>query len=242
MPVIANRQGKVDNAMPELPESRTAVFMTASSEDQRKAEEATTDMDKIAVDLATGLRFTKIFSDPKLDVMGRIYYMTVSRDGSYLYSPLGSGDMPPGWVIPLKQGQEPFKITPFCYLSWSWDTKNIAYIALPKGDLYVMPFSPETGQATGPAKMILEGTEEQGTMSKGFTPPRWSPDGQHIAFSWGKSGNFDIWTIPATGGNPKQITDDPADERDPFWLPDGKTIIFRRERGTDQSGASSVTG
>jgi Tol biopolymer transport system component len=204
------------------------------------SSESTDDPEDVIVEPNSGLRFTKVFSGPKLDVIGRIYYMTVSRDGSYLYAPLGPGDMPPGWVIPLKEGQEPFKITPFCYLSWSWDTKNIAYIARPKGDLYVMPFSPETGQATGPAKMILEGTEEQNIMSKGLTPPRWSPDGQHIAFSWGKNGNFDIWTIPATGGNPKQITDDPADERDPFWLPDGKTIVFRRVRGTDQSGANTI--
>ena len=32
--------------------------------------------------------------------------------------------------------------------------------------------------------------------------PRWSPDGKTIAFSSNRSGNFDIWTIPAHGGNP----------------------------------------
>lgn len=102
--------------------------------------------------------------------------------------------------------------------------RNVAFVAYPRGELYVMPFSPETGKVTGPAKKIMEGRDGK----EGWTPPSWSPDGQQIAFSWGKG--FDIWTIPSAGGDPKQITDDPAAEHAPIWLADGKNILFCRNR------------
>ncbi len=166
----------------------------------------------------------------------------VSRDGNFLFAPLGPGDRPPGWVIPLRQGQEPFELAPelldqIHYLSWSWDMRNIAFVAYPRGELYVMPFSPETGKVTGPAKKIMEGKDDK----EGWTPPSWSPDGQQIAFSWGKG--FDIWTIPSAGGDPKQITDDPAAEHAPIWLPDSKNILFCRNRdlGTWRSWDTFIT-
>jgi dipeptidyl aminopeptidase/acylaminoacyl peptidase len=40
--------------------------------------------------------------------------------------------------------------------------------------------------------------------------PAWSPDGTTLAFSSIRSGNLDIWTIPAAGGTATQITTDPG--------------------------------
>ena len=49
-----------------------------------------------------------------------------------------------------------------------------------------------------------------------------SPDGKTIAFSY----KGDIWTVPVTGGEAKQLTSNKAYESDPVWAPDGQTLVF----------------
>ena len=40
--------------------------------------------------------------------------------------------------------------------------------------------------------------------------PRFSPDGSRIAFASDRSGNWDIYVMPATGGKPIQVTEVPV--------------------------------
>ena len=35
--------------------------------------------------------------------------------------------------------------------------------------------------------------------------PRFSPDGQWVAFSSNREGNYDVYVIPASGGKPRQL-------------------------------------
>jgi Tol biopolymer transport system component len=60
--------------------------------------------------------------------------------------------------------------------------------------------------------------------------PAWSPDGSLIAFESDRSGNYDIWAIPASGGIPVQITTNAADDHHPTWFPDGSLIAFHSDR------------
>ena len=62
------------------------------------------------------------------------------------------------------------------------------------------------------------------------TDPAFSPDGRRLAFASNRAGNFDIWVQPVEGGDPIQLTNDPADDTQPDWSPDGNWIIFRSER------------
>lgn len=55
--------------------------------------------------------------------------------------------------------------------------------------------------------------------------PDWSPDGSTIAYNH----NGDIWTIPARGGAPTQLTTSYYDEAQPDWSPDGTYIAFMRK-------------
>src|ERR1039458_3652434 len=61
--------------------------------------------------------------------------------------------------------------------------------------------------------------------------PRFSPDGNWIAFSSNREGNYDVYVIPATGGKPRQLTFHSADDNVVNWTPDGKNIIFTSARG-----------
>ena len=58
--------------------------------------------------------------------------------------------------------------------------------------------------------------------------PQWirknaiSPDGKTLAFSY----KGDIYTVPVTGGEARQITSNRAYESDPLWTRDGSSIVF----------------
>jgi Tol biopolymer transport system component len=60
--------------------------------------------------------------------------------------------------------------------------------------------------------------------------PTWSPDGEKIAFSSYRSGNWDIWVVPVVGGAPVQLTTHSADDYCPAWSPDGTQIAFHSDR------------
>ena len=47
-----------------------------------------------------------------------------------------------------------------------------------------------------------------------------------IAFTSERDGNHDIYVMDADGGNPQNLTNNPANDRRPSWSPDGQRIIF----------------
>lgn len=55
--------------------------------------------------------------------------------------------------------------------------------------------------------------------------PRFSPDGQTIAFVGNYDGNRDIYTIPLSGGIPFRVTYHPAAESLNDWTPDGRLLF-----------------
>jgi tricorn protease len=66
--------------------------------------------------------------------------------------------------------------------------------------------------------------------------PRFSPDGQWIAFSSDRNGNLDVYVIPAEGGVAKQLTFHSADDTVQGWTPDGRAVLFASQRGEDFMG------
>jgi Tol biopolymer transport system component len=61
------------------------------------------------------------------------------------------------------------------------------------------------------------------------TDPTLSPDGTLLAYASDRSAdNFDIYVQPVAGGDPVRITNDPADESEPSFAPDGAHIVFSR--------------
>ena len=71
--------------------------------------------------------------------------------------------------------------------------------------------------------------------SMGVNPgfPRWSPDGEGIAFHSNPDGQGDIIVVPAEGGKPRNLTSHPATDTFPSFSRDGRWIYFSStERGS----------
>ncbi|MDE6090012.1 MAG: peptidase S41, partial [Duncaniella sp.] len=86
-------------------------------------------------------------------------------------------------------------------------------------------------------KSLLSALLVSATLGAGAVTPLWlrdvriSPDGSTIAFTY----KGDIYTVPAAGGQARQLTTQGSYESEPVWSPDGKKIAFAsdREGGTD---------
>jgi len=87
------------------------------------------------------------------------------------------------------------------------------------GDLWTVP------AAGGEARRL--------TSSVGFeSNPKFSPDGQWIAFSGEYDGNNDVYVMPAAGGEPVRVTFHPGWDRVIDWEPDGRRVRFQSARGS----------
>ncbi len=61
----------------------------------------------------------------------------------------------------------------------------------------------------------------------------WSPDGRSLVFTGGRGGNFDVYRVPAGGGDEVRLTDAPGLDDGPEYAPDGGHIYFCSTRTGD---------
>src|SRR5438445_4519414 len=87
------------------------------------------------------------------------------------------------------------------------------------GDLW------KVSRSGGAAERLTSGVGTEGG-------PRFSPDGNWIAFTGEYDGNVDVYVIPATGGEPQRITYHPGADNLVGWTPDGKSVVFLSTRAT----------
>jgi Tol biopolymer transport system component/DNA-binding winged helix-turn-helix (wHTH) protein len=122
--------------------------------------------------------------------------------------------------------------TPFIYSTrddsspeFSPDGKRIAFMSNRSGDL-------ELWVCDSDGSNPIQLTSFRGP---NVSTPRWSPDGGRIAFDSDAEGRqFDIWVINASGGKPKRMTTDPANDGNPSWSRDGRWIYFDSFRTGEQ--------
>jgi dipeptidyl aminopeptidase/acylaminoacyl peptidase len=77
---------------------------------------------------------------------------------------------------------------------------------------------------TGDSKQFTSGTGQD-------SAPRWSPDGDTLAFVSDRSGKPQIHLIDAAGGEARQLTDLGRGVSSPVWSPDGSKVAFLSTEG-----------
>jgi tricorn protease len=70
------------------------------------------------------------------------------------------------------------------------------------------------------------------------TNPRFSPDGQTIAFSANYDGSMDVYTLPISGGIPQRHTFEPGGETVQDWLADGRIVFSAASHSHPSFGQS----
>ncbi len=61
--------------------------------------------------------------------------------------------------------------------------------------------------------------------------PRWSPDGSKVAFISNRSGDNQVWLIPASGGEARQLTTFKRPLANIAWAPDGTRLVATTKIG-----------
>ena len=172
----------------------------------------------------------------------------LSPDGKLLAyaSDRGTGENLDIWVQHLGSG-EPVRLT-------SWDSDETEPDFSPDGSRIVFRSSRQRG---GIYVMAVLGGEPQLVAPQGFRP-RFSPDGNSIAYWVGTEGAFGVYTFvatqvfvaPASGGAPKRLAGDLTSASHPVWSADGARLIVagRKDQVRDwwlvplDGGASRPTG
>ncbi len=97
------------------------------------------------------------------------------------------------------------------------------------GDIYTMPIG------GGDATLIRGGAAYE-------TMPRFSPDGQRIAFTSDRDGIENIWTMDLAGGDLTQHSRERERQvSNPAWTPDGRYLVARKHfRNTRSLGAGEM--
>ena len=161
---------------------------------------------------------------PAFSADGKKIAFTSSRDGSQeIYTMDANGSNPTRLTI---NGADDFNP------AFSHDGTKIAFVserAHAAGDIYVMNAAPE--DATNQPQRL---TNNQAIDDR----PVFSPNSTKIAFQTDRDTNSEIYVMDAVdtnpadgnGDNPTNLTNNPAEDGDPDFSPDGSRIAFESNR------------
>ncbi|MFN0150427.1 MAG: TolB family protein [bacterium] len=80
---------------------------------------------------------------------------------------------------------------------------------------------------------IVRLTNERGRVHE----PAWSPDGETIAYYGIASGDEQVWSIPAGGGEPRRLSHHVTQSWSAAWSPDGAELVYAGYRNARTGGS-----
>jgi serine/threonine-protein kinase len=151
---------------------------------------------------------------------GRLLYFLSNRDGPRdIYAlTLSSSGRPRGEATRLTTGLGALSI------SLAADGRRLAYaIYSARANIWALPIPSGAPVSADAATPVTSGNQVIESM-------RVSHDGRWLVFDSDLRGNADIYRVPVSGGQPEQLTSDPADEFAPDLSPDGRAIAYHSWR------------
>lgn len=175
--------------------------------------------------LILGIRNATKFSDTSVIVPNTPYVANILQLNS-----LDTMNLVDLHSFHLKRGLEHLRISPDKNFLVFAGLDSVKYQLLPRYPSgYIMKFSDSLDNIY--LYNVSEKTLNQLTNSNCCDrDPSWSPDGEHIAFSSNRTGNFEIYVMDKDGKNIKQLTDNPAKDTDPEYSSEGDRIAFVSKR------------
>lgn len=133
---------------------------------------------------------------------------------------------PPKWDVNAAHG--PTKTVAFSVDEGTWldldvsrDGKTIAFSLL--GDIYLLPIE------GGNARRLTSGAAWD-------VQPRFSPDGQWLAYTSDRGGGNNLWRIKRDGSGAAQVShEDFRLLNNPAWTPDGQYLVGRKHYTSERS-------
>ncbi len=196
-----------------LPDGKTVLF-TATD---RNSEFTDATINSVSLDTGEQKTIIKGGAYARYVPTGHIVY---GRSGTLMAVPFDAGKLEAtGVAVPVLQGV----LNGPTYGS-------VQFACAKSGHLLYVP-----GSATEDDRLLvwLDATGKETPASahkRGYNNARLSPDGTRIAAQIVSGGNVDLWILELDRDSFSRLTFDEAVDQNPFWSPDGKSIVFSSNR------------
>ena len=115
---------------------------------------------------------------------------------------------------------------------WSPDGQHVSYTERSRehfsGELRRIDFDPKTAITSDPVVLYKSPNDRGGGWS--IRQAAWSPDSRNLAIVLQTSGWDHVYLIPASGGEPKALTDGAFEDSDPVFSPNGHELAIISSR------------